>query len=291
MSGCNGVVTPEETEALDFWRSVVDPDHVGMPEAIAGEIAAFTGELSKDVLDKMDSGTEDFKQLWLRSDIDPSDSARVSSFYRDQFVEAYELANWHSGRTAGECPLNYARAALFARRKGLRRALDFGSGIGTGSLALASAGCDVHSADVAKELLRFTSFRLERRGFTARPIDLNTDDRPLKHYYDIITCFDVLEHVPDQLAKLKELQSYLRFGGFLMVNLFRDSTDSIRPMHISSAGDSPKLIRKTGMKPDWPNYQEGIEVLKRTRLARLRNALASLRSSFRQSLHQRLAVL
>jgi len=76
-----------------------------------------------------------------------------------------------------------------------------------------------------------------------------------------------------------------------MVNLFRDSTDSMRPMHISSAGDSPKLIRKTGMKPDWPNYQEGIEVLKRTRLARLRNALASLRSSFRQSLHQRLAVL
>jgi 2-polyprenyl-3-methyl-5-hydroxy-6-metoxy-1,4-benzoquinol methylase len=283
----NGVTSPETTEVSQFWRSVVDPDNVGMPEAIAGEIAAFTGEPKEQVLDKMESGAQDFRQLWLRSDIDPSDSARVTTFYREQFVEAYELANWHSGRTFAEFPLNYARTALFARRKGLRRALDFGSGIGTGSLALAAAGCDVHSADIATELLRFVSFRMERRGFTSRPIDLNTAERPLKRHYDIITCFDVLEHVPDQVEKLIELQSYLRFGGFLMVNLFSDSTDPLRPMHISSAGDPHRLIRKTGMKPDWPNYQGEMHVLKRTRLARLRNSLASVRDDLRQAPRRR----
>jgi SAM-dependent methyltransferase len=270
----NGAVITEENEALSFWRNLVDPKHVGMPEALAEELAAYTGEGVELVLGKMERGAEELKQLWIASRIDPNDPASVVSFYRDQFVEAYELADWHSGRTNGVPPLNYARAALFAQQKGLRRALDFGSGIGSGSLALASVGCEVHSADIASELLKFVRFRMERRRFVPRVIDLNTHLRPLNNYYDVITCFDVLEHVPDQLSKLRELQSYLRVGGFLLVNLFPDSSDPLRPMHISSAGNRLKLIRKTGMKPCWSNCWRDQQVLQRTRLARLRNSIA-----------------
>ncbi len=266
----------EQTRLPDFWRALLDPNQVGMPEAMAEEISAYTREPIELVLGKMERGAEDLKQLWIASSIDPSDPASVVSFYRDQFVEAYELANWHSGRTNGVPPLNYARAALFAQQKGLRHALDFGSGIGSGSLALASVGCEVHSADIATELLKFVGFRMKRRGFITRLIDLNTQDRPLNNYYDIITCFDVLEHVNDQLSKLQELQSYLRVGGFLLVNLFPDSSDPLRPMHISSAGNRLKLIRKTGMKPEWSNYTGELQVLQRTRLARLRNSIAVL---------------
>jgi 2-polyprenyl-3-methyl-5-hydroxy-6-metoxy-1,4-benzoquinol methylase len=269
----------EEIETVNFWRILIDPSHIGMAEAIAEEISAYTGEPIELVLGKMNGGKEEFKQLWIDSNINPKDSANVASFYRDQFIEAYELANWHSGRTNGVPPLSYARAALFARQNGLRRALDFGSGIGTGSLALASVGCEVHSADIASELLKFVGFRLNRRGFAPRLIDLNTDARPLTQYFDIITCFDVLEHVPDQLTKLMELQSYLRFGGYLCVNMFRDSTDSDRPMHISSAGDPIKLIRKTSMKPQWLSNMGEMFVLERTRMARWRNSIAALAES------------
>jgi SAM-dependent methyltransferase len=270
---------PGEIELQEFWRAVIDPGQVGMAEAVAEELSAYTGEPIELVLGKMARGKGDLKQLWIDSNINANDSASVASFYREQFVEAYELADWHSGRTNGVPPLNYARAALFARQNGLHRALDFGSGIGTGSLALASVGCEVHSADIASELLKFVGFRLNRRGFAPRLLDLNTGAKPLTQYFDIITCFDVLEHVPDQLTKLRELQTYLRFGGYLCVNLFRDSSDSERPMHISSAGNALELIRKTGMKPQWLNYTGEMQVLERTRTARWRNSIAALAES------------
>lgn len=266
----------DEADAIRFWEKVVDPDGRGMPEAIAGDIASYTGEPIGVVLAKMEIGIGDFRELWLKSRIDPSDPESVASFYRDQFTEAYELANWHCGRTTGVPPLSYARAALFARDRGLRRALDFGSGIGTGSLCLASAGCEVHSADIARELLRFVGHRFTGRGLTPHLIDLNTPERPKRNYYDIITCFDVLEHVPDQLGKLVELQSYLRMGGYLFVNLMEDSSHPDRPMHISSAGNRLSLIRKTGMKPYWPGFGGGLQVLVHTRSARFTNKIAHL---------------
>jgi SAM-dependent methyltransferase len=186
----------EDTGPLSvFWERVVDPDGRGMPEAIAEDIASFTGETIGEVLVKMERGKVSLKELWDQSGIDVSDPESIASFYRDQFVEAYELADWHSGRTNGVPPLNYARAALFARKNGLSRALDFGSGIGTGSLCLAEAGCEVHSADIARELLAFVGHRFARRGMRTSMIDLNDPERPTKNYYDIVTCFDVLEHV------------------------------------------------------------------------------------------------
>lgn len=264
----------ESQTAGEFWRVVVDPGSIGMPESIAGEIASYTGEPLVDVLQKMETGMHDLKKMWEGSEIDRTDPESVASFYRDQFVEAYELANWHCGRTNGEVPLNYAYAALFAKARGLKRALDYGAGIGTGSLCLASAGCEVESADVARDLVRFTGHRMSLRGFTPRLIDLNTPNRPRRNYYDIVTCFDVLEHVPDQLATLRMLATYLRRGGYLLVNLMDDSTHDERPMHISSAGDWLAMVRKTRLKPEWPSFGDGFQVLTLNRTAWLTNRIA-----------------
>ncbi len=257
---------------LEFWRQVIDPSGIGMPEGIASDLAAFTGEPVPLVLEKMANGKAELKQLWLRQHIDSHDHDQVEAFYRDQMVEAYELADWHSGRTNGDPPLRYAFAALFAQRFGLKRVLDFGSGIGTGSVALASVGCEVHSADIARRLLDLVGSRMARRGYTPTLIDLKVD-APRAGYYDLITCFDVLEHVPDQYAKIRELESYLRYGGSLIVNFMADSTDPDRPMHISSAGNWLRLVRRTGLKPQWDYFTEGTQVLVRHKLASLHNAI------------------
>src|SRR5437773_2642290 len=132
------VVTPTADSAnsretltpAELRRRVIDPQGVGLAQAIAADIAAYTGEAVDVVLTKMATGKDDLKRLWEDQGIDQSDENRVVTFYRDQFVEAYELADWHCGRTNGTCPLSYAHAALFARRRRLTRALDFGSGIG-----------------------------------------------------------------------------------------------------------------------------------------------------------------
>lgn len=264
---------------LKLWRTVMDPRGIGMPEAIAAEISAYTHEPVGEVLRKMEHGVEDFRQLWESTSVNPSDPAAVEQFYRTQFVEAYELANWHSGRGKGGVPLRYAWATEFARTRGLKRVLDFGSGIGTGSLCFASAGCEVDAADIATELLRFTDFRFRERGYRLNAVNLSDGEKPRNGYFDLITCFDVLEHVPDQVAKLRELSSYLRQGGYLLANFFVDSSDKDRPMHISSAADPLTMVHKTPLAVDWAVQQgfRNLSILKRSRIGHLRNVVARLR--------------
>lgn len=269
------ITASERLQLLEFWRAVVDPAGLGMRFAIADEISAYTGESRDVVLGRMASGKDDLKTLWLAQGVDPENRAQVQAFYEDQFVEAYELANWHCGDTNGEPPLSYAKAALFARDQKVRRVLDFGSGIGTGSLALASVGCEVHSADIARQLLAFVEFRMTRRGYAPHPIDLTKGELPRTDYYDLITCFDVLEHIPDQLNKLLELQRYVKYGGFIIVNLMDDSSHEDRPMHISSAGNWLRLVRQTGLDPAWTHFGLGLQVLQRRRVSRVRNVIGS----------------
>lgn len=262
-------------ELLEFWSKVVDPNGIGMPAAIAQDIASFTGESIGEVLKKMETAKRDFKKLWNESSIDMSDPRSIELFYKEQFTEAYELANWHCGRETGVPPLNYAYAARLAQKKHLARALDFGAGIGTGSLCLASVGCEIHAADVAQRLLGFVGHRFRKRGFTVILIDLCKREKPKKKYYDLITCFDVLEHIPNQLAKLHELRTYLREGGYLLVNLFNNSFSENQPMHISSAGDWLSLIRGSKMIPDWSFFWEDMQTLVRSRHAGVHNFFAS----------------
>jgi len=265
-----------EAEALAFWRSALDPGGVGLREALAAEIADFRSEPIAAVLEHMSKGTDEFADLWRSANIDVSDQSSVERFYRDQFTEAYELANWHAGVTTGTPPLNYARAALLARARGWTRALDFGSGIGSGSLCFATAGCEVHSADIAVQLLTFVEYRMRRHRFTPSLINLSEGDRPRAGYYDVVTCFDVLEHVPNQLEKLRELSGYLRPGGYLFVNLMDDSIQADRPMHISSAGEWLSLVRKTDLVPAWSLFGGEAQILQKQRLGRIRNVVGTL---------------
>jgi SAM-dependent methyltransferase len=264
-------------ELSTFWLKVVDPAGIGPARAIASELAAYTGESIDDVLRKMNTGGDDFNDLWHRATVNTTDERSVASFYRDQFVEAYELANWHCGLTYGSFPLNYAKAALYARRLRLARALDFGSGIGTGSIALSLAGCEVHSADVANQLLRFVDHRLRHRNIQPRLIDLGAGDRPPTGYFDLITCFDVLEHVPNQLLKVRELITYLRPGGYIFVNFYKDPIGADHAMHISGAGDWLHLARRTPLVPVWECFDGELQVLRQKPFGRVYNFAASFK--------------
>src|SRR5438093_4889991 len=101
-----------QEDLLALWTRVIDPDNIGPPQALAQDISSYTAEPVEVVLQKMSTGLQDFKRLREGAAVDPSDSECVAAFYRDQFVEAYELADWHSGRTNGVPPVNYARASL-----------------------------------------------------------------------------------------------------------------------------------------------------------------------------------
>src|SRR5215831_14414049 len=131
----------------EFWRQTLDPQNRGLCEALADDIAAYTGESRSVVDQRMRGGLDAFRQLWVSRSPDAANEQEVAAFYRDQFEEAYELADWHCGRTKG-LPLNYAFAAMVARHVGAKEVLDFGSGIGSGVLCLAKMNCSVTAADV-----------------------------------------------------------------------------------------------------------------------------------------------
>jgi 2-polyprenyl-3-methyl-5-hydroxy-6-metoxy-1,4-benzoquinol methylase len=264
-----------EADLTRLWHESLDPSGIGLARAIAADIASYTGEPIEVVTARMETAAGDFKAEWEQAQVDPTDPASVTAFYRTQIVEAYELAHWHAGLTTGKVPLNYARTAMLVREVRASRVLDFGSGIGTGSIILAGTGAEVHSADIAKNLLELTRHRLTRHGYTPRLIDLAGGEKPKSGYYDLITCFDVLEHIPDQLATVKELEGYLRSGGRFVCNFFNDSSDPERPMHISSAGNWLRLIRRTRLCPEWDTTSRAaVPVLRRHPLARLRNLAA-----------------
>lgn len=223
-------------------------------EVLAREISEYTGEDTEVVEAKMRGGTDAFAQLWRESGVDPADAESLRRFYNAGLTEAYELMFWHAGGL-GRCPVDYVLASWIGRQVGARRVLDFGSGVGSGAIFLSACGFAVSLADISAPLLDFSRARLAARGIDAECY-LLPQERVPRGAFDLVTCMDVIEHVPDPVATVDDLASYLRVGGVLVAVLYEDSACHDRPMHISSCGNLADFAQKTSMWVDWPLTQQ-----------------------------------
>ncbi len=92
--------------------------------------------------------------------------------------------------------------------------LDYGSGVGTHSIALTENNCDVTLYDVeGSELHHFALHRLMVRGFSCHCL-VHTDDLP-KEKYDVVICSDTLEHVESPLRELKRIYNCMKPNAIL----------------------------------------------------------------------------
>ena len=109
------------------------------------------------------------------------------------------------------------RAAAEAERLGRPlEVLAFGDGIGVDAAALATAGHRVTYFEVPGLSQRVAARLFEQIGVE---VEVVTDAADLAgRAFDAITCFDVLEHVPDPRALLAELVGRLGDGGLLFVH-------------------------------------------------------------------------
>jgi len=96
------------------------------------------------------------------------------------------------------------------------RALDIGSGYGYFRHALALAGWEhdgleisKHARQIAKKLYNYDTFDISLNEYA----HITTDDRR----FDLITLWDVIEHIADPISFLQDAVKYLRTGGVLAI--------------------------------------------------------------------------
>jgi 2-polyprenyl-3-methyl-5-hydroxy-6-metoxy-1,4-benzoquinol methylase len=238
--------TAAEYEAR--WRAALAPHTGDIRRELTREAAEYLGLSVEETQRRIDRSGEDFPEEWKRMVTDPSDPAQLTRFYNESQAELFEQIAWHSTE-----PIHHRSlvcADLASTMPG-REFLDYGSGIGSNALVFGLAGFRVTLADIADPLRNFARWRCERRGIPVRAIDLKHESLE-RARYDVITCFDVLEHVPDPLGAVRRMRDALRPGGsFFLYAPFGFDPD--RPMHVVHDDPVSAKVRSLGfaLRTDW----------------------------------------
>jgi SAM-dependent methyltransferase len=94
-----------------------------------------------------------------------------------------------------------------------KRVLDYGCGTGYGSLMLSKAAANIIAVDLSKEAIDFA-----KQNYIADNLTFKTIPELTNAKFDVITSFQVVEHVPSDKDYIEKLKSLLKHGGFLLLS-------------------------------------------------------------------------
>jgi len=123
--------------------------------------------------------------------------------------------------------LNPVRLAFVAERAALQgsRVADIGCGGGLLAEGLARAGARVTGLDLAPAMIEVARLHARASGLTIdyrlEPVETLATTEP--GAFDVVTCMEMLEHVPEPAATLRALAALLRPGGRLFVSTINRS--------------------------------------------------------------------
>lgn len=154
----------------------------------------------------------------------------MKRYYADTFGS---LRHLQGQRVNAEVNLRALRRLLDLRA--LRSFLDVGTGYGFLMRKLKDAyGTDVKGAELSTQEAAYAK---ETLGLDVRPVLLSEAGFP-KGAFDLVGCFEVIEHIPDPIPFVAEMAEYVRPGGWLLVN-----TDNFESAAVRRLGaEFPKWI-------------------------------------------------
>jgi SAM-dependent methyltransferase len=203
------------------------------------DLSTFTGMSRNACLERVRGySMAELAAAWEK--VSPRSEQEFLAFYRSTDLYVWELSQWHASpaRRPYWAALSFV-SDRFPASPGWSRVFDFGCGIGTDALFLASRGYEVTLVDVDSPTFRFARHRFERRGIKARFIESNSSLPDPDGKYAVVLCFDVFEHLPEPLEAAKRLVNALQQGG-LLVQQGSFGDEGAHPCHL------PEGISKFG---------------------------------------------
>jgi SAM-dependent methyltransferase len=142
------------------------------------------------------------------------------------------------------------------------RILMHGDGPGNDSIYLASYGLNVDYYEVpGSRTFDFGIKRFQHYGFWGQSIKPVYDYQTcLQGQYDVIISFEVLEHLPDPIKAIKEINATLKPGGIALITEDFGDLAGYLPTHLKSGarylGAAPFLFLKNNLVLTWYSQDE-----------------------------------
>jgi SAM-dependent methyltransferase len=196
-------------------------------------LSEVTGLTQEECLGRLRSyRPEEFAAAWR--DAGPTSPAEILDFYAHTDLYLWELLGWNGTGGYESYLRRVDRLAEVWPAADHPRALDFGCGVGTAAVRLAERSYSVTIADVPGLTLTFARERLVRRGYKVEVLEIAVGEPVLRNAaWDVLVCFDVLEHVPDPARWARNLtKALVRGGGAAIVASF-DWDDPRWPHHLA----------------------------------------------------------
>jgi ubiquinone/menaquinone biosynthesis C-methylase UbiE len=231
----------------DYWetweQALVLDGHSSLKRSLLAELDMYfgLGDLAETERRCREAATD--QQVQWRARVDEGSRASIEAFYDENVTCLYDLMWWHNLKDDDD-PLAYVLALLVAKRRGCRKCLDFGAGVGSGSILFARHGMEVTSADVSSVEIAFSTWRFELRNLPVRVIDTKIETLP-PDKFEMVTAMDMIEHLVDPAETIEKLWESLAPGGILL-GRFNLKPDDKRPQHIVR-DFGPTLERMKGL--------------------------------------------
>ena len=173
-----------------------------------------------------------------------------------QFAEQEETHWWFKGRRS---IFAHVIQNLFSsstqQGPGERRVLDLGCGMG-GMFGILEEVGSVYGLDTSSEALAFCAERGYRRVFKGHGSHLPLPDASL----DLLTAFDTIEHIPEEMETLRECRRVLKPGGWMVISvpayqwLFTHQDKMVHHQRRYTAGQMRRKLESAGFRVEKTSY-------------------------------------